>query len=305
MTPAHTIWLMIRMNDRTKTYLGAFGCLLVAAIWGSAFVFMKDSFDHIAPATFLALRFSLASVVLWLLLGAKRRRLRPRAWRDGALVGLALWGGYYLQTLGLEQTTASNSALITGAYVVFVPLISWCFTRRIQPAQLMIGWITLVAIAIISLDGDFRFGRGELLVLLGSLVYAMHFLLLGHYAPHYDTTLFTTLQITFAAGYNILAALITDPLPHFSQLPATVWGALFFTAVFATALAFFIQTAAQKVLAPAPAAVLFTTECLFGVLFGVLLLNEQLLPRQLLGGAIMLCCILLTVRQENRSQAKA
>lgn len=291
-------------TDKTKTYLGALGCLLVAAIWGSAFVFMKDSFHYVPPSTFLAIRFCLAAAALWLLLGKKRRLLNAKTWRDGALVGLALWGGYYLQTYGLSQTTASNSALITGTYVVFVPLLSWCLTRRIRPAQIILGCATLLSIAVLSLDGELRFGTGELFVLAGSLVYAGHFLLLGHFSPRYDTTLLTTMQISFAAVYNLIAALLVDPLPRFSQFPASVWSALAYTALFATALAFFIQTAAQKVLAPAPASVLFTTECLFGVIFGVLLLDETLLPRQLAGGAAMICCILLSVYMENNN-AKA
>lgn len=282
-------------QQRHRQLIGAAGILAVAAVWGSSFVFMKNSLDYITPLWFLACRFLLAAVLMWLLMLRRGGKPSRKALRAGLMVGLPLAAGYYVQTLGLMRTTVGNSAFITGVYVVFVPLLGWFFTRRIRPSQVVLGFATLVALAVFALDGELRVSRGDLLVLSSTVMYALHFLVLDKYTLHYDSLTLATLQISFAALLTLSGALVVEPLPTAASFPPLVWGTLLYTAALATAAAFFIQTAAQRVLPPTTASVLFTSESLFGAVFGVMLLEESFLPRQLLGAAMMIGCMVASV----------
>ncbi len=278
--------------------------LLVTCIWGISFVFMKNALDTLSPLWFLSCRFILASLLMALVNLKHWRRLTKKHWRDAFFIGIPLAAGYAFQTMGLARTTASNSAFITGTYVVLIPLISWLLTRKLQTRQLVIAVIACLGLAAISLDDQFRVHLGDFLVLLGALGFAIHFLVLDHFTKAYDSLLISGLQITVAAGLLTLAALALEPLPGRESFNPTVLEALVFTAVFSTCLGFLVQTSAQKVLAPVVASVLFTSESVFGAFFGVLLLHERLLPRQLLGGLLLIGCMVASVLiQEGGSPA--
>ncbi|HEU68008.1 MAG TPA: EamA family transporter, partial [Candidatus Acetothermia bacterium] len=104
--------------------------LLASAVWGWTFALVKDALREVGPSWFLSLRFGVATLfAVPLLLGRPECR-SGRNWRWGAILGLALFGGYFLQTWGLVYTTAQKSGLITGLSVVLVPVVAWAFGRR-------------------------------------------------------------------------------------------------------------------------------------------------------------------------------
>lgn len=213
--------------------------------------------------------------------------------------------GYAAQTLGLHQTTASNSAFITGTYVVLIPLIAWLFTRKLQTRQLLIAIVACLGLAALSLDENLRVNTGDWLVLAGAFGYAVHFLVLDHYTKEYDSLLISGLQIFVCTLLLILTALLFEPLPTAANFPPSVIQALLFTAAFGSAMGFLVQTAVQKVLAPTQASILFTSESIFGALFGVLLLQEHFIPRQLLGGAVLVVCMVASVVEPKRPKQAA
>ena len=112
----------------------AFVCLL----WGSTFVLVKNALDDISPTLFLAIRFSIASVLLALLYLARREPIR-QGWAGGLLTGLFLYTGYFLQTLGLKYTTASKSGFLTGLYIVLVPLLGAAVYQKVPGISEWIG----------------------------------------------------------------------------------------------------------------------------------------------------------------------
>jgi drug/metabolite transporter (DMT)-like permease len=135
-------------------------------------------------------------------------------------------------------------------------------------------------------------------------IYACHFVLLGRYTQGRDSLLLTLLQLVATTLLSGLAALLLEAPPVWTAFSADIWFSLAYCAILASALAFFIQTAAQKILSPSQASLIFTTEALFGAFFGWLLLGEKLLPRQF-GGAAMLigAMVLVLLKTEHNGNS--
>jgi len=282
-----------------KKLLAATGILAVSAVWGSSFVFMKNAMVIITPLWLLAVRFVIAGALLALWQGRKLRQLGKKGLLAAVLVGFPLALGYALQNIGLTRTTASNAAILTGTYIVFVPLLQWLVTRRLGKTQIIIALVTFAGLCAFSLDAQARIKSGDIWVIASAVSYAAHFLVLDKYAKIYPSTLLATMQIGVAALLLSLAALALEPFPTAASFAPSVLVTLFYTSVFATAAAFIVQTAAQRVLPPATAAVLFISESLFGALSGVLLLDESFLPVQIVGGLVIFACMTVSVLGES------
>ena len=275
--------------------------LLVTAIWGSAFVFTKNAIPVLGPFHFLFYRFLIATALMALIAVRRLKHIGRDMLIAGIITGAALAGGYASQTIGLQYTTVSNSAFITGFYVVLTPFAGWFFSRVIQARHVALGLAALFGLALFSLNEQFRLNAGDIWTLACAAIYACHFVLLGRYSPDRDSLLLTLLQLVTATIFFGLTALLTEAPPQPAAFNNEVWFALVFCAVLASALAFFIQTAAQKVLSPTQAALTLTTEAPFGAFFGWLLLAEKLLPRQFLGAAILICTMMMALLKTESS----
>lgn len=271
--------------------------LLVTAIWGSAFVFTKNAIAVLGSLHFLFYRFALATLFLAALSGRRLQRINKDMLKKGSITGVALALGYATQTIGLQYTTVGNSAFITSFYVVLVPFAGWFFNRTIKGAQVALAFMALFGLALFSLNEQFRFNSGDVWTLACAAIYACHFVLLGHYTKGQDSLLLTLLQLAVSAFLFALAAPLLEKPPTLASFNGEVWFALVYCAALASALAFFIQTAAQKILSPTQASLIFTTESLFGAFFGWLLLGEMLLARQFLGAAILIGCMVAVLRK--------
>ena len=276
--------------------------LLVTAIWGSAFVFTKNAIAETGPLYFLFYRFSFAALLTAIIAGRRLKRIDRDMLKKGLLTGAALAAGYAAQTIGLQNTTVGNSAFITGFYVVLVPFAGWFFSRVIQAEQLVLGCAALFGLALFSLNEQFQLNSGDIWTFACAALYAWHFVLLGRYTKNIDSLLLTLLQLTVTALLSGFAALLLEEPVAPAAFSGEVWFALVYCAVLASALAFLIQTAAQKILSPTQASLIFTTEALFGAFFGWLLLGEMLLPRQLGGAAILICCTVVVLRPAARGE---
>ncbi|MDQ4042066.1 MAG: DMT family transporter, partial [Actinomycetota bacterium] len=109
----------------------------IAAVWGLTFVMVQDAIALLPTMAFLGYRFAAAALLVAVLFGGRVRRLSRDGWRAALTMGLFLTAGYVLQTLGLEETTPSNTGFITGLMVVFTPLLGAFLLRERVPG---IGW---------------------------------------------------------------------------------------------------------------------------------------------------------------------
>jgi drug/metabolite transporter (DMT)-like permease len=200
-----------------------------------------------------------------------------------------------LQTIGLKATTVGNVSFITGIYVVFVPLLGYFFFKRVNIFQILIGVVTFIGLAIFSFDANMRTNTGDILVLISSVAYALHFLTVCKITNKYDSMLLTFGQIAGATIFCGIAAAIMEPLPTAANFTNNIFFALIFCALLSTCVAFFIQIYAQKILSPTQASVLFTAEVFFGAFFGWLLLDEIFSIRQFLGAGILALCMIAVI----------
>jgi drug/metabolite transporter (DMT)-like permease len=235
---------------------------------------VKDAVAIYPLFAFLAVRFVLATLVL-AAPGARRvASLGRTGVGAGTLLGLLLASGYALQTAGLERTTVSGTGFVTGMYVVLTPLIALAIFRTRIGAAAWAG--VAVSTAGLAMLAGIHAGSavGDLLVLAAAAVYSLQIVLMERYAPRYDALAFTLVEMAAAAVGLLVVALARGDLsvPH----GGTVWGALLVTGIFASALAYLVQTWAQRRTSATRTALAFTMEPVFAALFGYTLDGDRL-----------------------------
>ncbi len=284
--------------------IASLAILLATAIWGLSFVFSKTAFNDLSPFWFLICRYGLAAFVLLIVAHKKINLLNRKIFMQAIPVGLALFVANALQTSSLYRGDVGNTAFITCTYVVFVPLVACFFGNKLYRSQMAITLLTFVGLAIFSYNPGQGFTNGEYFALASSFVYALHFVLLGKYTRGIDSLLLSFMQIIICFVCYIPTALIFEPLPSLVNFTPSVFTSLAYTAILSTAVAFFLQTAAQKHLSPQQTSVLFTAESLFSAFFGWLILNEMFTSRQFLGGTILICCMIAILVVPNMLNKK-
>lgn len=275
---------------------------LVAAsfLFGATFVVVKAALDDIDPIAFVAWRFLLGAAVLALFALPRGKAI----WSHGLIAGTALFGGYALQTAGLELTGAANSALITGLYVILTPFLAALFARR-APSPWVIGaaFASFVGLWLLTDTDRLALGTGDLLTLGCAFAFALHIVALARYARFHPVIPFTTVQLTVTAALAFAAsALIEGPaLP-----PAAALGAIALTGLGVSVGAYLLQVWAQKVIGADTAAVVLAAEPAFGVATAWVVLGERLMARGWLGAMLIVMSIFVVVtRQRDRASREA
>lgn len=268
-------------------------------MWGATFIVVKQALTGISTVYFLAIRFWLASFFLALIFFKPLRRAglyeTSRGLAGGAIAGLFLWLGYMLQTFGLKYTTAGKSGFLTGLYIALVPLIGAAVYRREPQLSELLGIALAVAgMAILTLPGldlqNLHFNQGDLLTIGCAIAFSFHLLTLGFMSQRARYEAIALGQILCAAILSTLSLLI--------EPPAVTWNrqivfALLLTSLFATALAFAIQTWGQRYTTATRTAVIFALEPVFALVTAVMLGGEALTWSAIWGGGTILAAILV------------
>ena len=212
----------------------------------------------------------------------------------GVLLGVALGLGYVTQTIGLEQSTAAITGFFTGLYIVLTPVFAWLLLRQKIASKVLLGVIiATIGLGVITLGG-LGFDVGTISLLACAILFALHIVGLGRWSPGRDTYALTVVQLATVAVICWIGALFNPSDPGFQAPPdADVWNAVLFTAIFATAIAFFVQTWAQSIMDASRVAIILTTEVVFAALFAVALGQEVLSLRTVIGGALMVIAMLI------------
>ena len=262
----------------------------VCVIWGSTFVVVKDAVERMPVMDFLAWRFAIAALAMWVLRPRTVTSLSPAARRHGVVLGIALAAGYVAQTFGLERTPATVSGFITGLFVVFTPLCSGLLLRRRVGGM---AWFAVAVatggLALLSLRG-LSVGTGEAITLLCAVSFALHIVGLGEWSTPSDAYGLAVVQLaTVAAVSMVIAAPDTLAPPP----DAGVWGAILLTSLAATAFGFFGQTWAQAHLPHTRADVVMTMEPVLAGVFGVAVGGDELGVRTVVGAVLVLAAMYL------------
>lgn len=259
-------------------------------IWGSTFVLVQAALRDISPILFLAIRFSIAAAALALLF---RGRARYRPTRGGLIAGVCLFAGYLFQTVGLQFTTASKSAFITGLAIPLVPLLtSLVYLSRPRIFELAGVLCATAGMGLMTLQGDsLRIGKGDLLTFFCAVAFAAHIITLGHYSGRISYESLSFMQVA-AAGVLSLSSFwwVEKAVVH---LTPVVWIALGTTGLLATALAFTVQAWAQQHTTPTRTALIYSLEPVVAWFTSYWMMGELLSRRAALGAVLILTGILL------------
>jgi len=273
--------------------------LSIAFIWGLTFVMVQDAVQAYPVFAFISARFILAFLTMIPVALLLRKRTAgwgaaTPLWRQigaGGLIGLILFAGYGFQTAGLQYTTPAKAGFITGLSVVIVPVLGMIFARERPGPTVWLGvGLATAGLALLSLMGvnlEDGINPGDVMVFFCALSFAAHIFITGRFSHRMDPLILTMTQILTVAVLATAASYFFEPptpvLPRGQPLFAAI-----FTGVLATAVAFGVQTVAQRFTTATHTALIFATEPVFAALASFALIGERLGPPQLLGGALIL-----------------
>ncbi|MFM7356877.1 MAG: DMT family transporter [Actinomycetota bacterium] len=273
--------------------LAPWALLTVAAMWGISFVWMKGILDQQDVYSFLTSRFIFAALAMIIIKPKVLKLCTKELVSKGFIIGLALGSGYIFQTLGLDRTTPAITGFITGLYVVITPLIAALLLKE-RVTLTMWGFILLavVGLAVLSVQG-WSVGIGEFLVFISAILFSVHIIMLGAWSKNFDAYALTVMQLIGCAFLSAIPAVTNG----FNPPPDNqVWAVVIFTAVFATAIAFVIQTWSQARISTTKVAVILTMEVVFAALFSFAYGMEPFTLRLAIGGTLVLIAMLAIVQ---------
>lgn len=267
--------------------------VVVAAIWGSAFI--AQSIAGKAGLAFLynGASFTIAGLVL---LPLARRRPRPdRAqWIWMFLAGVLLFGGSAFQQVGLLHTQVANASFLTTLYVIFTPFLLWLgYRERPAPLHALAAALATAGAFLLSTGGtSLAFRYGDVLEILGALVWGFHLILLGKYAQRFDAISFAAGQFLVSGVLNFAAGALDEPWGMLLTGPIAL--AVAYRALLSIAVGYTAQVWAQKFTSPTEASLIFALESVFAAVAAAILLHEHLAWAQVGGCALILAAALLS-----------
>lgn len=279
---------------KLKTHLGKLGLLIVAIIWGSGFVASQMALDSgLTPNQIMTLRFFIASVLMMAISFKKIKNASKEAIKYGVIIGMFLFIAFSFQTYGLMHTTPSKNAFITAINVVIVPFIGYLiYKRKLDVISIVSSIIAIVGIGILSLEADLSFNLGDFLTLICAVGFAMHIFFTGEFAKDHDPILLTTIQLTTAFILSAILLIFTKESDII--INAKGLGSVSYLGVFSTTIAFLLQTICQRKTTQGEAAIILSTEAIFGTILSAIILGELITLKMIIGSSLILFSIIMT-----------
>jgi len=278
------------MTSRTRAELYL---LSLTIVWGSTFVLTKFILENASPFAYISIRFTIASILFALFFFRRLRIISKDAIVKGTILGVLLFIGFVLQTVGLKYTTASKSAFITGLMVVFTPLFQLIIERRAPKLGNIIG-VFLVAIGLFFLTSpkgsDFNFG--DALTLLCAVSFSIYTVYLNIYGEEHDPAHLTFMQFISTALFSILFVSFWETA--YLNINMNFIMLIVYLAAFPTVVALYIMAKYQKYTTPTRSAVIYSLEPPFAALFAFLIIGEQIGIAGIIGGIIILLGLIIS-----------
>ena len=269
-----------------------FFLVLTTFFWGGSFLFTKIGVSEVPAPFFVLLRFSLATLVMFVLCLPRLAQLDRATIRRGVLVGLALGITNLTFVVGIKGTSISRAGVINNLFVLFIPLI----LRAIWKDQIgklnMAGILTAGAgIALLAGGGGAGFNRGDLVSTLCAFFIAIHIITVSKVLKDEDVWLVSLVQFSVVAMMAGGAALIV-PGPSFTiSFPAIV--SIIYCAIFPTVFCFTLQNRYQRYVTPTQAGLIYTLDPVWSLLAGLIFLEERLSTREWYGCGLIFLAVLI------------
>ncbi len=288
----------------SKHLKGTFMLLLAALIWGSTFVAQDVGVDLIGPFTFQAIRQIMGFIVLLPVIllrnsankdpgkNENRKNEQRMLLGYGALCGLVLFFACNLQQFGLIDTTAGKSGFITALYIVLVPIVGTFFGKKGGIGVWAAVIFSVIGLYFLCINGDsFAIGKGELLTLLCAFCFTAHILVIDYASPKVDGVTLSALQFLFSGLISLVFMILTETVVWKDVLAC--WLPICYAGILSCGVAYTLQIVAQRDTNPTVASITMSTESVFAVLSGWIVLNQKLTPRELFGCILMFAGVIL------------
>jgi len=279
--------------------------ILTTVFWGGSFVFNKLGFRDVPPIAFLAMRFSLATVIMGLFCIPRLRRLNRDILRRGVLVGLALAATNISFVIGLAGTSATRAGFLNNLFVLFIPFLCYILWRdrvdRWSSAGILLAMAGIWQLARGGVEG---FSRGDLLSTVCALFIAIHIITVSKVLRDDDVYLVSLVQFATVALSGLLLTLLFPPPPF--SIGTVAAGSLVYCAIFPTVVCFTLQNSWQRHTTPTHAGLIYTLDPVWSMIGGFTILGERMRPQEWLGCALIFAAVLLplTVRQLTESRLR-
>ncbi len=300
----------------TKTQLKAnILLLLTAAIWGLAFVAQKVGAEHVGAFTYNGIRFALGSISLIpLILFLNRKKGENEETKNndkdslkltvkaGIIAGCALFIATSLQQMGVMGTTAGKAGFITGLYMVIVPILGLFLKQKVNKSTWIGIVIAIIGLYLLSINEDFSISNGDLLVLIGSVGWAIHILLIDNFTKKIDPLKLSSVQFATCSILSLVMAIIFEDINMVGISGAMV--SILYGGLLSVGVAYTLQVVAQKNAKPSHAAILLSMESVFGALGGAMFLGERIGARGLVGCILIFIAIIISQLKTSEKGSK-
>ena len=288
---------------KNNALYGRLALLSTSVIWGTSFIVLKNALENIGTLWVLAIRFSIAALMMALLARGRLKTMSRRCIRGGILTGIALALAYIVQTYGLLYTTPGKNAFLTSIYCVMTPFLAWAVYRRRPGASNVIAAILCVAgIGLVSLSEGFTsVNIGDLLTLGCGIFYAAQIIILEQYGDSGDAATISAVEFLTAALLCWAGALVFETAPV--QVPAATWLGILYLAVMCTGVCFFLEAWGMQYTSGSTAAMIMTLEAVFAVLFSILFYHEIVTARIAFGFALIFAAVVISEYKPTRKTA--
>jgi drug/metabolite transporter (DMT)-like permease len=268
--------------------------LLVTVGWGASFLLTKNSLSELATFNFLSIRFIIAFFLSLVVFFKKIKNIDKKTIKNGTIIGIVLYITYALQTKGLNYTTASKSAFITGFNVMLVPVFSAILIKKMPEKKVIFSVFTAFAgLGLLTLnDGMTGINIGDLYTFICSIFCAIHILLVGKFTLESDSIGLAVVQIGVCTALSTVTTLLFETPVMPTSLD--VWVNIIILSTICTLGAFVVQSVAQKYTSPTHTALIYTGEPVFAAVFGYVLIGEVLSLKGFIGAMLIMAGMIIS-----------
>ncbi len=284
-----------------------------ALIWGSAFVAQSAGMEYVGPFTFNGIRSLIGSCFLFLFLCIRRMISRRKGngtagaqsgdggisgkgnqktlWLGGLACGIVLTAASSLQQIGIMYTTVGKAGFITALYIVFVPILQLFFKKKCGAAVWTSIGIAAAGLYLLCMKESFILQKGDFLVLLCGIVFAVHILAIDYFSPKVDSVKLSCIQFLVCGVICTAIMLVTERVDFHALFRAAP--PILYAGVFSCGIAYTLQIAGQKNANPAIASLILCLESVVSAAAGFLILGQAMTGREIAGCLLMFIAVIL------------
>lgn len=278
----------------TKQLKADIALFLVTIGWGASFLLTKNALAALPTYNFLTIRFFIAFILSSTIFIKKMIKIDKYTFKYGIILGIVLFGHYAFQTVGLNYTSLSKSAFVTGLNVILVPVFSSLLIKKTPPIKTILCTITaFIGLGLLTLNGNVSgVNIGDIYTFICAVIFALYIILVGKFAVKAEPISLAIIQL----GVVSLLSFITSLAIEKPIIPTdfNAWISILILSIVCTSGAYIVQSVAQKFTSPTHTALIYTGEPVFAAIFGYIVLGELLNTIGTIGAILILSGMIIT-----------